>query len=145
MRFIDKKYLIENIAERWRVMYEPFRIPSFKDRKEIYDQLAKLGKTPPGCRVMEWSGNKDLLINEIDKIIGNNTWTTIVCRECGNEVDGCVAFGNTVPCFEVCEVCLTKALKLFPRTAYNSWGSELLRKKKKKKSFMSRVFFWKRN
>jgi hypothetical protein len=101
MRFIDKKYLIKNIAERWRVMYEPFRTPEFRDRKAIYEKLKNLDTS----KATEY----DIAVILEDQ---ETTWTSIKCKECGNDVDCCIAFGCFHPHFEVCPTCLQKAVEL---------------------------------
>lgn len=54
---------------------------------------------------------------EVDTLIGNNSWTSNICNECGNRVKDVVRVGEE-PDYEsktsyLCKDCLTKAYNLF--------------------------------
>lgn len=56
--------------------------------------------------------------DRIASIIGNRSWSTINCDQCGNEVSLAVVVGQMpdydVPSATLCEDCLRAALALFP-------------------------------
>lgn len=53
--------------------------------------------------------------DEVIEIIGNNTWTFLICDCCGEDVDALVDFQlvneSVAPNVSICKFCLTKALK----------------------------------
>ena len=54
---------------------------------------------------------------EVDTLIGNNTWTSKTCNECGNRAKDVIRLGEE-PDYEsqtayLCKDCLTKAYNLF--------------------------------
>lgn len=54
--------------------------------------------------------------DEIDRIIGNDSWTKIECDECGERVETVANLGTDHewggPAASVCEECLSKALNM---------------------------------
>ena len=54
--------------------------------------------------------------SQVDDLIGNRSWTTLYCAECGEEVDAVMQLGEP-PDYEsstteICHECLGKAIKL---------------------------------
>ncbi len=111
MQLINTKYLIRNAAERWRLMYEPFKGVEFNDRKKIYENLLKLNpNTSTKADVHEAIFSVPL--PETGHINSDFMWTSIKCRECNMWVDSCVVFGNGAYQFEICNACLNRASKI---------------------------------
>jgi len=100
MLLITRQILANEAAKRWGKQYPPDRWP---DKQYVLRQLTELG------------GNCDA--DEVDKIIGNGSWTTTECHECGNDegVD-VVQVGQQLDyessTANVCKSCLRKALNL---------------------------------
>ena len=74
------------------------------NKKKVYQKLLKLGSNP----------SPDM----IDDIIGNGTWTQLICDECGGSFDTIVEVGQS-PTYEIyiCKECLSKALNLVEKVA----------------------------
>jgi hypothetical protein len=104
MRLISCGGLVKDIAASWAAQYPVGdRLP---DKEEIYQKLLALKKpTKAG----------------IEAIIGNNSWTTLVCDECSEKAAVLVILGAE-PDYDsatasVCVKCLRKALVLLGREA----------------------------
>lgn len=68
--------------------------------EERYKQLCDLGDNPNPA--------------DIDRIIGNVTWTRVPCLECGDFVERAIQFGRGEKATTVCFPCLKKVFtKLF--------------------------------
>lgn len=73
-------------------------------KKKIYQELCALGDNP----------NPD----DVDRVIGNNSWTKTACDECGEYKDNLIRFGEESDPDEgsntawICEDCLKRACKL---------------------------------
>jgi len=94
MKLFTKQEKIKNIVKRWKYQYP-------KDKKDITEKLIQANPTTE---------------DEIAKIIGNRTWTTNRCDECGEDKDVLIQLGQE-PDYEsstacICLNCLKKALKL---------------------------------
>ena len=67
-------------------------------------------------RAMQDSGG--VTIEAVNLIIGNTSWTSFACSECGNDFDYLVRIGDT-PDYgnrwvDICKGCAAQALGLFP-------------------------------
>jgi len=111
MELITKRSLIKSTPERWKMQYEreiksgnslTVRAGS-KSRKETYDLLCKLD--------LDKCSESD-----IRDIIGNDSWTSLRCDECGLDSDICVAIGSGAggeySPEEICFKCIIKAVRL---------------------------------
>lgn len=101
MKLITERSLIRGVAQRWREQYPLGRAEKFD---EIYCRLAALNA-------------ETATAEEIEKIIGNSSWTDVPsCDECG-ERRGCVVELGEEPDYEsrtaqICLGCLHKAINL---------------------------------
>lgn len=109
MKIITRKLLAKRAASAWHKQYcnngvWENSVPIWKQetREDIYNKLLSLGDDP----------NPD----DIDKVIGNTSWTWVYCNECDERVGGVVQLGED-PYYEsntanVCFGCLNKASML---------------------------------
>ena len=76
--------------------------------KDIYWQVRKLGDNPDP--------------DDVDKAIGNVSWTRVICDECDKCVDEAVALGEVEGYFSatltICKPCLKAALELTQQKEY---------------------------
>ena len=99
---LTKQHLVNTVDERWKNQY--YINSSWErygeDKVEKYKQLVKLGK------------NKNS--EDVDKIIGNSSWTRLICNNCNNDVKAVFVFGtdNDSSCY-VCEDCVKVAAQQF--------------------------------
>ena len=105
MKAITKKLLIKIVADRWRKQY-PRGHRSGSDKNEIYRQLCKL----PANATEE----------DIERIVGNSSWTENECDECGEDCNLVIIVGEELT-YEsstagICLVCLEKAISLAKAT-----------------------------
>lgn len=104
MRVVTRKALAAEAAEAWRVQYEPdgwriLTIDSIPTRSlDIYNALLSLGSHPTP--------------EDVDRIIGNYGWTSIVCHECNHAVENAFVIEGSDWSCHVCENCLTRALSI---------------------------------
>ena len=99
MKLITKQINVEEIALRWRYSY--YRNSEWYDeeRKDIHAKLcAKIN-------------DKNVTEQDIADIIGNATWTEMLCQECGTSVEKLAVFGNNdSDDVRVCKKCLERAI-----------------------------------
>ena len=107
MKLITRQSKANKVAQKWKESYfhpvaKHWQYGATK-KEEIYNALVALGKTPN--------------IYEVNKIIGNGTWTKQeACDECGESFDKVVRFGrydkpeSHQP--QMCLSCLQKAVSL---------------------------------
>jgi len=114
MKTITQRQLIQNVANKWRDQYEPFKsdspifseragIKTYKTKKQIADELDALDKETATAQ-------------DVAAIIGNESWTRLKCDECGNEPEIVVQVGQE-PDYEshtasLCVPCLKAAAGL---------------------------------
>ena len=96
------KQHLANIADyRWKEQY--YRDDSWsyygEDKVETYEKLVNLGK------------NKNP--EDVDKIIGNSSWTRLICHNCNKDVDAVFAFGIGHNSLHICEDCVNIAVEQF--------------------------------
>jgi len=77
MRLITQRGLIQEVVKRWEQQY-PERTG---EKAEIRKKLKALNL-------------KTATAEAIEKIIGNHSWTTIICDECGRDTDQAVEVGQ---------------------------------------------------
>ena len=113
MILITKLDIILGVAKRWRSQYNDAGLDTLdyqrphQTKRDILNQLEALDLT---------SATQE----EVNKIIGNDSWTALKCDECGEDVDAVVRVGEE-PNYEsqtacVCRACLAKAAQLLPPT-----------------------------
>jgi hypothetical protein len=96
---VTTRMLIERVAVRWRNQYPFSAGRGSKDgARDIYLKLCELR---PGASV-----------EQVEAIIGNNTWTSEYCEECGQMVEGVAVLGSCdSECrARICLDCLKKAV-----------------------------------
>ena len=104
MILITKQQLANIAKDRWRAQYyENGEWYTYRgDKREItYNNLVALGDNPPP--------------EDVNEVIGNNSWTNITCSECKESVDSVVELGEVGYDTEyvyACKDCLIKALEL---------------------------------
>lgn len=90
----------KSTKDGWKRQYFVSGVWKVSDKKrEVYEELVSLGDNPTS--------------EEVNKVIGNNSWTYLECDECGKEVNEVVVF-ETYHEYqtEVCKKCLSKSVKL---------------------------------
>ncbi len=100
MYLLTKRQLIKDILSKWSSSYPVNREITpckgiIKSTDSIYSQLEALDLDTVEPEV-------------IDNIIGNNSWTTITCKECGENQNTAIVLDDYI-----CKDCLEKALSLF--------------------------------
>ena len=99
---LTKQHLVNIVDERWKKQY--YKNSSWdrygEDKVEKYEQLVNLGD------------NKNP--EDVDKIIGNPSWTRLNCNNCNKDVDVVFIFGTSeeYSCY-VCEDCVKIATQQF--------------------------------
>ena len=104
MKLITRKGLAAKVAARWKNNY--FTNGEWRygeGKKEIYLRLEALGLNPTP--------------EDVNKAIGNSSWTDIRCDECGESVEEVLQMGEpldyeSVP-ENICKPCLTLAVEEF--------------------------------
>lgn len=98
---LTKQHLVNTVDDRWKKQY--YRDASWdyygEDKIETYDKLVNLGK------------NKNP--EDVDKIIGNSSWTRLICNHCKKYVDAVCIIGADEIYFHVCEDCVNIAVEQF--------------------------------
>jgi len=108
---------IQEVAQRWRKVYEPFKDKDFKYNGKSKQQIAlELDALDPNTATAK----------DVEDIIGNTTWTKLRCDECEQEVDAVVEVGEE-PTYEsstarLCKGCLQKAVALWPKRKHVDMG-----------------------
>jgi hypothetical protein len=103
MELITERSQIKSVAQRWDAVYGPdFRPTVSGSSKEISVTLHALNL------------NK-VSTNTVAKVIGNDTWTVLICRECAVEVKKVVVFygSDGDRAYQICESCATKVKTMF--------------------------------
>jgi hypothetical protein len=88
------------VADRWRAQYQNkdglWTNTISGNGEQIYDKLCALGHNPS--------------VDAVAKVLGNKSWTHIVCDACGDEVVKAANFGDHGGPLAICEPCLTDGL-----------------------------------
>lgn len=101
MKLITRQSTANDVATRWAHQYANGKYG--QDKVDILNRLYELGDNP----------NPD----DVDKVIGNKSWTKTECNQCGAKNVDVVEVGQE-PDYEsytadICKPCLVKALALF--------------------------------
>lgn len=106
MKAVYERDLIRGVAERWRLQYEhggewkpPKSSPYRFDARAIYNALSALDA-------------ETATTADVAAIIGNDSWTRLLCRECQSLVSEAVEFEVYDETLSVCRDCLRKAVAL---------------------------------
>lgn len=102
MNVITNQQLANSAKECWKDQYCGQRVWYNDDKRLTYEKLVELGDNPSP--------------DDVNEVIGNNSWTLITCSECSESVDSVVILGVVDYDSEhvyACKDCLTKALELF--------------------------------
>jgi hypothetical protein len=100
---------IRSVPDRWREQYYVRHGRSWSDTlsgssKSVWKRLKALD--------LETASPED-----VEKIIGNRSWTTLECDQCGREVDAVVEVGQSQGrdsrTADICADCIRKAADLF--------------------------------
>jgi len=99
MKLLTKRGLIQDILGRWKEQYPTLH----GDKAKIYLKLLALD--------LDTATEQ-----EVEAVIGNGSWTRMICDECSEEVETLVVVGEE-PGYEsrtacICPDCLKKATKL---------------------------------
>ena len=103
MELITERSRIKGVADAWDAQYGPeFRPTHSGSSKEISEKLHALNLSKVSA-------------NTVNKIIGNDTWTRLVCYECQKPVTKVAVLytGDGAAAFQICESCATKVKTLF--------------------------------
>lgn len=97
MKLITKEQLIRDVHNRWIEQYK--NEPQDSDKMVIYESLKSLGD----------GINKE----SVDRIIGNESWTRLMCHICDKDVDQVVVYNKyeSYGCF--CKQCLIDVSEKF--------------------------------
>lgn len=80
-----KRQMIEEVADKWRAQYPD-------SHQETYNELLKLN-------------SETATPEKIAEIIGNNSWTMLICNQCKRDVEAVVTVG-AYPDYETSTACL---------------------------------------
>lgn len=98
---LTKQHLANIVDDRWKKQY--YRDTSWDyygdDKVEKYECLVNLGS------------NKNQ--EDVDKIIGNSSWTRLICNNCNKDVDAVFIFGTGEYSLYVCEDCVNISVEQF--------------------------------
>ena len=100
---VTRQSLANGVLGRWRSQYPPGYESKFNnlDPTGIEDDLSRLGSSPDP--------------DNVDKVIGNGSWTRVTCDICEEAVDAAIVLGPdfSETSVQVCESCLRKELEKF--------------------------------
>ena len=88
---ITKESLARDAAYRWKMQYPEGATHVTKAQARIGEMLELV--TGP---------------DEVNRLIGNDSWTRITCEECDKDVNAAAVYGNHYPVY-VCLDCLKKS------------------------------------
>ena len=103
MELRTERARIKDVAEMWDATYGPeFRPTNNGSSKEISVTLHALNLNKVSA-------------NTVNKIIGNHSWTVLICHECCLKVKKVVVFynGDGDRTYQICESCATKVKTMF--------------------------------
>ena len=103
MELITERSRIKTVAERWDARYAPeFRLIASGSSKTISEKLHALNVSKVSAAT-------------VNKIIGSDSWTALVCAECKVKVKKVVVFYGPYGdhAHQICESCATKVKTLF--------------------------------
>lgn len=97
MKLLTKQDVLNMVADRWRNQYYYNNGWKYQGKDETYWELVALGGSPKAT--------------DIDRVIGNSSWTSLTCQTCNREVDAVVIVGECE--IYTCKKCVKKMHKLF--------------------------------
>lgn len=101
MELITKQSVVDTALERWAYQYRN----GYMNKGSITNALLALPKP--------------INADDVNRIIGNDSWTSLTCDECGKEVDAVVMLGqepdHDSSTAYICKKCLISARKLFTK------------------------------
>ena len=104
MELVTERSRIKTVAERWDAQYGPeFHPVHSGSSKTMSEKLHALNLSKVSAAT-------------VNKTIGNDTWTRLVCDECRKPVTKVAVLYNPddgTAVFEICESCATKVKTLF--------------------------------
>lgn len=103
MELITERSRIKGVADAWDAVYGPeFRPMVSGSSKTISEKLHALNLSKVSAAT-------------VNKIIGNDTWTVLICHECYLKVKKVVAFyeSDGDRAYQICESCATKTKTMF--------------------------------
>jgi hypothetical protein len=99
IKIITERDLIKKVPDRWYEQYAPFDSQFTVDKLSTYEKLKKLDTAL--CTA-----------NDVYSIIGNSSWTTMICDNCKEITSWIIRIGEE-PDYDSHTVCLCKnCLKL---------------------------------
>ena len=98
---LTKQHLANIVDDRWKKQYyiDAYWDRYGEDKFKKYEQLVSLGKIKKP--------------EDVDKIIGNSSWTRLICNHCNKYVDAVCIIGAYETSFYICEDCVKVATKQF--------------------------------
>ncbi len=99
MKRITERDRILTVAERWDAQYS--MLASGDTARQISERLHKLNL-------------KKVKASTVNKVIGNDSWTRVMCEECEKDVGQAVVLYGSWPdtAIEICESCLNLAKRV---------------------------------
>lgn len=100
MKIITQRDIIKNVYINWKRQYSQFELeddPELKWAKTVRKKLKKLNLN---------KATKE----EIDEIMGNDCWTSVVCDECNQPTNLAVEFSTGHFTATICTNCLIESL-----------------------------------
>ena len=99
MKILTVQELANTAKDRWKRQYSYNGYwEHANDKKTVYENLVALGENPTP--------------EQINEVIGNNSWTRLECSECNKEVDTVVILSCYDSDFYICKKCLNKCSRL---------------------------------
>ena len=98
---LTKQHLVNTVDDRWKKQYYLNSSWNYygEDKFEKYEDLVNLGKIKN--------------TEDVDKIIGNSSWTRLICNHCSKDVDAVFIFGTNEESSYVCEDCVNISIEQF--------------------------------
>ncbi|MEG0407421.1 MAG: hypothetical protein RR623_00985 [Bacilli bacterium] len=105
---LTRQHLVNTVHDRWKNQYYINSSWDYygEDKVEKYEQLVSLGKVK----------NPE----DVDKIIGNSSWTRLICNNCNKDVNAVFIFGTVEESCYVCEDCVSIAVEQFNELTWES-------------------------
>lgn len=103
MEAISSKLFAKTAAARWKKRYfsetrdwASYKLFAGESPRAIYDKIVAAGQS----------------IKKINEAVGNDSWTSFMCNECGESCSTGIEFENSEYTFQLCLGCLKAAMKL---------------------------------
>lgn len=118
MKLITQRELIRTVADRYRVVHEPFL--DKLSHGMVWDSAkgmhVKKPTTAEISKALDKLDPETATVDDVSAIMGTNIWVVTRCANCGKEGIPVVVKGETelsVPHGAWCRDCLTQALAMF--------------------------------